>query len=465
VRRLTVLFALLAATSALLVASSGAGAAAAPKSYLIITKGGVPTAAQVAAAGGQLTRSLPQVGVAVASSADANFKSKASKLGTVVPNTMLQLRDPQRNVAFGPDVVGDGNTGPDSLSPLQWGHDAVDAPQAWAKGQTGQGALVAVLDDGIDSDHPDLAPNFRSDLSTSFVPGETYEYVTFPGDPFSHGTHTSGTVAAARNGIGVTGIAPDADFFMVKVLSSLTGSGSWEGVVAGIVYAADADADVINMSLGGQLQRRGYWDDMGTADPSDDVFVTAREVAQIANMIGRATTYAFQQGTTVVASAGNDALDKDHTADIIHLPSDAPHVISVAATAPVGWAKAPLATDLDNPASYTNYGRSAITLAAPGGDFVYPGNENCTLLVTRPCWVFDLVFSTGSAGAYYWSAGTSMAAPHVSGVAAIIVGKNGGSMHPAQVEAVLRHTADDLGQPGNDPFFGRGRVNASNAAG
>jgi subtilisin family serine protease len=94
---------------------------------------------------------------------------------------------------------------------------------------------------------------------------------------------------------------------------------------------------------------------------------------------------------------------------------------------------------------------------------VYPGNENCTLLVTRPCWVFDLVFSTGSAGAYYWSAGTSMAAPHVAGVAAIIIGANGGEMKPSAVEKALRASADDLGKPGNDDFYGAGRVNAANA--
>jgi len=183
--------------------------------------------------------------------------------------------------------------------------------------------------------------------------------------------------------------------------------------------------------------------------------------------VARATTYAYQKGTTVIAAAGNSAVDFDHTADLIHLPASAPHVLSISATAPIGWALGgnPF---LDYPASYTNFGQSAIDFAAPGGDFVYPGNELCTVVLTAPCWVFDLVFSTGSnldpaVASYYWGAGTSMAAPHASGVAAIIIGKNGGGIPPAQVEAELRKAADDLGKPGNDDSYGAGRVNAANA--
>jgi subtilisin family serine protease len=130
----------------------------------------------------------------------------------------------------------------------------------------------------------------------------------------------------------------------------------------------------------------------------------------------------------VIAPAGNYASDGDHTADFIHLPGDAQGVISISATAPIGWATAPETTFLDNLASYSNFGRSVIDFAAPGGDVQYPGNENCTIAgLTRPCWVFDLVFSTGNNG-WYWSAGTSMAAPHAAGVAALIIGANGGEM-------------------------------------
>ena len=150
------------------------------------------------------------------------------------------------------------------------------------------------------------------------------------------------------------------------------------------------------------------------------------------------------RGTTVIASAGNDASDGDHTADLIHLPGDTQGVISISATAPIGWATAPETTFLDNLASYSNFGRSVIDFAAPGGDVQYPGDENCTIAgLTRPCWVFDLVFSTGNNG-WYWSAGTSMAAPHAAGVAALIIGANGGEMKPSQVERELRRTADRI---------------------
>lgn len=193
-----------------------------------------------------------------------------------------------------------------------------------------------------------------------------------------------------------------------------------------------------------------------------------RIVAVLKNSIARAVAYAHQNGTTVITSAGNDANDGDHDKALIHIPSDAPQAISIAATAPIGWAVDPLNAFLDNPASYTNFGQSVIDFAAPGGDTAYPGNENCTIAgLLRPCWVFDLVFSTGSnlnpaIASYYWSAGTSMAAPHASGVAALIIGANGGDMAPAQVEAALRSSADDLGKPGNDDFYGAGRVNAYN---
>jgi subtilisin family serine protease len=455
VRRLTVLVASLAAIIALLVASAGAGAAAAPKSYLIVTSGGVPTAAQVAGVGGQLTSTIPQVGVAVASSADANFKAKASKLGTVLPNLTLDWIGPEERMVgpdFGyPPVSGDN----DPLFNLQWGHTAVDAVGAWNAGHFGDGVRVAILDSGVDADHPDLAPQVNVGLSTSFVPGESFNPA--PGFYFDHGTHVAGTVAAADNAFGVIGVASQAELVGVQVLSRVTGSGSFDQVIQGIVYAADIDADVINMSLGGALVKSG------SDDPADPY--TAKEAAEIKNALGRATTYAYQNGTTVIASAGNDAIDADHTANLIHLPSDAPHVITISATAPVGWATDPANTFLDTPATYTNFGQSTIEFAAPGGDAAYPGNENCTVSgLTRPCWVFDLVFST-IPGGWAWAGGTSMAAPHASGVAAIIIGANGGSMSPSHVEAALRASADDLGKPGNDDFYGAGRVNAANAVG
>ena len=440
-----------------LLAAAGLATAAAAGDYLVISKsnslpGGLR--GKVAAAGGTVTGTIDAVGIAVVSSADPGFKAKAARIAgvrSVVPDVTRNWIPGVQNASaeYGnPPASGDD----DPFFDLQWGHDAVDAPEAWDAGYRGAGAVVAVLDGGFDLDHPDLVPNIVD--AVSFVPGEGPAYA-LP-DPFSHGTHTAGTVAAADNAFGTIGVAPEAKLMLVKVLRD-TGSGAFSWIINGIIYAAMNDADVISMSIGGYLQKSGECD---PAFP-DDCY-TAREANELKNAVARATTWAYQQGTTVIASAGNGALDLGKVADLIHLPSDGPNVICVSATAPIGWATGgnPI---LDYPASYTNYGKREIDFAAPGGDVAYPGNEACTVAgLTRPCWVFDLVFSTGN-GSWYWSAGTSMAAPHVSGVAAIIVGKNGGSMHPAQVEAALRQSADDLGKPGKDDFYGHGRVNAANA--
>jgi subtilisin family serine protease len=464
----------------LLVSSTTASGSAAPTSYLLLGKGNkLPPglAAKVAAAGGAMTSSVPEIGVAFAVSSEGDFQAKASTitgLESASHSIATQWVSPEPSVAgasieFGnPPTSGDD----DGWLDFQWGHDAVDAPEAWNAGYRGDGARVAVIDTGFDTDHPDLAPNVNFALSKSFVPGEALAYA-LPG-PFSHGSHTAGTIAAADNGLGTIGIAPDAELVLVKGLPD-TGCGSDAPILEGIVYAAGiADADVISMSLGAPLEKSGYLEPGCLPGTADDVWVTAKEVAEARKAWGRAVDYAMGQGATVIASAGNDAMDKDHTNNAIHLPSDTPGVISIAATAPIGWATDPANTYLDNQASYTNYGQSAIDFAAPGGDAAYPGNENCTLGVgsyqrTVPCWVFDLVFSTGSnlnpgVATYYWSAGTSMAAPHAAGVAAIIIGKNGGSMSPAHVEAALRKSADDLGKPGNDDL-GAGRVNAASAVG
>jgi subtilisin family serine protease len=317
-----------------------------------------------------------------------------------------------------------------------------------------------VLDDGFDLTHPDLAPNIAA--ARNFIPGETVQWPPALG-VFSHGSHTAGTVAAADNGFGTIGVAPEADLLLGKVLPD-AGCGGDGPILAGIVWAGgEANADVISMSLGAALSKSGYLE-VGCSDgPEDDVYVTASEVAEIRHAYDRAVKFANDQGATVIASAGNEGLNSNETADLIHLPSDAVGVISISASAPIGWATAPSTTFLDNLASYSNFGRSTIDFGAPGGDFVYPGEEPCTIAgITRPCWVFDLVFSTGSQG-WYWSAGTSMAAPHAAGVAAIIIGANGGEMKPSQVLQALRASADRIFGNGNSAEFGNGRVNAGNA--
>ena len=423
---------------------------------------------------------IPEIGIAIVESDDPNFASNASKIKgiqSVVPNLTINWLDPnERHEAIEADFGNPPASGDDDFFfDLQWGHDAIDAPEAWNEGYRGAGVRVAVLDSGFDLTHPDLAPNINYGLSADFT-GEGLQYAI--DDSFSHGTHTAGTIAAADNGYGTIGVAPEVDLVLVKVLSD-GGRGSLGAILNGIYHATMVGADVINMSIGSTLSRRG-----GVYDSNGNLlgYAAAKDIAAYVNVYNRAITFAYQNGTTVITSAGNAATDYDHSADLIHMPSGAQHAISISATAPRGWGANP-STNLDELASYSNYGQSAIDFAAPGGDYLYafqPGGfDLCTIIlpylpvdpedpedlkeITRPCWVFDLVFSTGNGGGWYWSAGTSMATPHAAGVAALIIGKNGGSMKPARVEAILRASADDLGKPGNDDAYGAGRVNAYNA--
>lgn len=404
--------------------------------------------AALEANGGRVVASYPAVGVAVVE-ADSSFEARALRLADVqfatpdmqlkyhVPEAVL-LDDAQAQAL--PPNSGDN----DFLFDTQWGMAAIKAQAAWSKGYRGAGATVAVLDSGLNCGHPDLASNNLTALNTSFVPDET---VCQMPDGFNHGTHVAGIIAAADNGVGVIGVAPESKFFAVKVLSAFSGSGSFAGIIQGMIYAADNGADVINMSLGvyGGLPK-------------------IRETQELIQAMGRAVRYAHSRNATVIAAAGNDGINYDEARAeghrLIAFPAEIPGVIAVAATAPVGWAVNPAVSNLDVPTSYTNYGQSLINITAPGGDGMYAGEENCVVAgITRPCWLFDLVLSTSNGG-WAWAGGTSMAAPHAAGIAALLVGAHGGELLPSRVQNGLRKGADDIGTPGRDPFNGHGRINA-----
>ena len=420
------------------------------------------TTASVEAAGGTVVRTCPQIGLVVASTSDPDFAAALATrpgveaAGIDVRSARISGATATFGVAgFAPLTAEDAKNPPESdddpLFRLQWGLDAVDAPEAWELGATGAGVRVAVLDTGLNPDHPDLAANVNTTLCASFVSGEDWNVMTAPNPgytSFAHGTHVAGIIAAADNAAGVIGVAPEAEIVAVKVLSQYTGYGTWGMVIEGILYAADIDADVINMSLGGDINRRGGWDDNGTPDTDDDVWFTASDVAATVNALKRAVAYAHASGAVVVAAAGNSAIDGDHDRDLVSLPAQLPKVLAISATAPIGYGLDPT-VDLDNLASYSNYGQSEIDFAAPGGDDMnYPA----------ALYFRDYVIGAVPLG-WAWFAGTSMAAPHASGVAALIVGEYPG-LRPAQVEARMRQGADDLGKPGRDDAYGHGRVNA-----
>jgi subtilisin family serine protease len=438
-------FTLLTALLIAILGVSSVSLAASPRTYIIMSKVGGLAAqgiAQAKAAGGVVTSNFPQISAAVVTSSNPNFAARLRAAGYIVaPNRRFPISKPERLVreSSKPDAAGGATN---TLFPLQWSLQAVRAVEGWQAGRRGQGAQVAVLDEGFYLNHPDLAANFNTALARSFVPGETVQWTLENG--FSHGTHVSGIIAAVDNDTGTVGVAPQAQIIPVKVLSEQLGYGEDQWVLSGMIYAGYIHADIINMSLGGTCER---------ADP---------DCVAIKQVYDAVSKWVRQQGTTIIASAGNDAIDYDAHPELIDLPAMADGILGVTATGPLGWAVYPDA-DPRRPASYSNFGKVIADFAAPGGDFAYPGNENCTVAGrTRPCWVYDMVISPAEVDAgeafYYFAAGTSMAAPHLSGIAAQFVGAYGGSMSPALLEKALAYVAEPLSPKA---FYGKGFARAN----
>lgn len=412
----------------------------------------------VTRAGGSVTFSHRKGGVGVITSSAPDFLERALASGVFsggAADRVVQWQKPVREFEFNESIVTPGD---ETFINLQWNVQSVKAPAAWAAGFTGQGVRVAVLDGGIHSTHQDLDANLDLVRSASFVPGQPFNNDT---GTFWHGTHVAGIIAAEDNALGTIGVAPNATIIGVKVLHSGSGAFSW--VIQGILYAATpiseggAGAEIINMSLGAVFPR---------SDPGAGELISA---------LNKAVNYAMRHNVLVVSSAGNDAIDFDHSGDLITVPADSGSGLAVSATGPEGYAvNYPNgATNFRRQASYTNFGNSLIWVAAPGGDFALPGNAVCSVPrtvgapVVNLCWVFDMVLSTSrGAGAsttsYSFAAGTSMAAPAAAGVAALIKQRTPG-ISVGALKNKLANTADDEGAVGHDPIYGRGFVNAHRA--
>jgi subtilisin family serine protease len=426
-------------------------AARADASYVLVAPNwGARQTAAVQAAGGSLVFAHERAGIGVATSGAPDFLVRAlagNAFQYGAGDEVIQWQQP------GP-VEEAVTPGDETFFPIQWNLQAVEAPAAWAAGCTGQGARVAVVDGGIHSTHVDLAPNLDAACSTSFIPGFTFDQDV---GTFWHGTHVAGIVAAADNGVGTLGVAPEATIVGVKVLHN--GSGSFGAVIAGILYAADpsafgaggcAPADVINLSL-------------GTAFPKD-------HAGSLVAALDKAVNFAASQGVLAVSAAGGSATDFGQAGNLVSVPADSGSGLAVSATGPVGFALG--ATNFRRPASYSDYGEGFIFAAGPGGDSVLPGSASCTVpvvggSVTAPCWQFDMVISPcrgsgASTTSYCFAAGTSMAAPAVSGVAALLKGRFPGISLGA-LKGRLAQSADDEGKVGHDEFYGHGFVNARRA--
>jgi len=421
-----------------LLSSGGYSAADNPaKSYMLIFQyADLPEnlGQQIAVANGQMTAGIKQIGVAVASSSDPKFIAKASRISgirSVVSNPVVQW-SPE------PIIEEMANGSDPAMFLVQWYLEMIHAPEAWDFGARGEGVRIFVLDSGIDSDHPDLI-HLNPALCKSFVPitegSEVMEdWHVSPEIHFNHGTQVAGVIAAAQTNPdpnfdpGIIGVAPMAELVAVKVLSEKTETGLPSYLIQGIMWAADHEADVINMSLAGYLPSRNG------------------ETGEQLHALQRAINYAYQKGATIVAAAGNSRIDADRDKNNVIFPAQLAHVIAVSAIAE------PFPPDMledvpwnDSLTVGTNFGKTLVSFAAPGQNITTDNNSHKK----------GLRYVSGS--------GTSQAAAMVSGVAALIIGQNGGSLHPAQVNAILIQSADDLGKPGKDDYFGMGRVNAYKA--
>ena len=292
----------------------------------------------------------------------------------------------------------------------QWHLDQIGMPEAWTH-QRGEGVIVAVIDTGVAyrdeggfARAPDLA-------NTNIVPG--WDFIdgdAFPDDEHGHGTHVAGTIAqSTNNGVGVAGVAPGASIMPLKVLDA-NGSGGWGGIAAAIRWAADNGAHVINMSLGGGFPSRS---------------------------VQRAIDHAHSRGVLVVAAAGNASRDR------VEYPARHDHVLSVGAVR------------YDRTLSfYSSYGEG-LDVVAPGGDLRVDQNED-----GMPDGVVQNTIVGGNPGRFDYLAwqGTSMAAPHVAGAAALLYGS--GIRDPDTVEHMLAQSADDLGDVQR---YGSGLIQAHHA--
>jgi len=282
-----------------------------------------------------------------------------------------------------------------------------DWEEAWTNysGAVFSDAIVAIVDSGVDENHPDLKNKLIPCASVcDFVDDDNN-----PHDVYGHGTHVAGTAGAETNNLtGIAGVAFSASvkIMPVRVLNN-DGFGSTSDVALGIRYAADNGADAINLSLG----RR-----------------------QDSNTLRDAVNYAWDSGAVLAAAAGNDGGGGKY------YPASYPKVISVAAT---DWN--------DDTASFSNF-NDEVDISAPGVN-VYS---------TFPTYDFTIGTNHGRSKNYDVGSGTSMSTPHVAGLAALLFAQDS-TRNNATVRSIIERSADDLGAAGWDRHYGWGRTNVFNA--
>ncbi|GGO30125.1 S8 family peptidase [Deinococcus humi] len=447
------------------------------------------TAKRVSAAGGWVQKAVTETGVATISG-NAAVRAKLERDSAVLAvglEHLYTLPPTERVAADASNTAGGYSaTAADTLYGYQWDMRRIGAQVAANRVGNAQSRItVGVLDVGVMSDHPDMVGQIAFSKGTNYCQetgkdGTTgypvySKLIDFDAHPEwspadgcdtakaifeDHGTHVAGTVAGAVGGGAIVGVAPGAKIAAYKVFDRYRftdaqgklqdGVGGFDGpIFDAIVDAANRGVNIINMSLGSTLDR---------SNKDDNASWLAWQ---------RVMNYADKKGTLIIASAGNDA--ENSNGNIAHIPSDVPGIMSVSATGVTV-----LATDAkgnlvangpDVLAFYSNYGAST-DIAAPGGDCgTNPANGlswcDSSNRAKRPAdWFTHLILSSiinadGTPG-YDWLAGTSMASPHVAGVAALVK-----AQHPEfstnQLKAYLKRTAENVGQKQG---FGSGLANA-----
>ena len=455
--------------------------------HMVSFSGSVPAdfAAQVAALGGKVLWVSPGSGLAAVSGLQGSAATTlAGKRGVqaVDADALIPLDVPRlatEATAEGGGVRSNAAPAAAVRYPRQWNMRAVHADAAWARGFVGSDRVsIFMLDSGIDPHHADtegrVDPTRSVDLLGTFdaqavvgkdtviVPFTEADTVQkyFPGhevytDLFFHGTHTAATVSS--NAVRAAGVTSMTTLVAVKVCGYINDC-PFSSILNGVIYAADNGADVINMSLGGAFTKAGN--------------------GRFVGLINKVFNYARSKGVTTVVSTGNSHADLDHDGNTYWTFCNTPAVICVAATGPTSDANATNPnpaftrngpwTNIDAPSYFTNFGRSAINVAAPGGNSSFgppltpPAGRD--VFVWAACSQTSLLINCAPSPFFIVGVqGTSMASPHVAGTAALLVpilGRN-----PGQIKARIQQSADNVAGNGTTPFYGKGRLNVARAVG
>ncbi|MEW2417334.1 S8 family serine peptidase, partial [Streptomyces sp. NPDC046866] len=427
-------------------ASQSATWVAGTRAYLVITAPGDSSAvrAAVAANAGTVFSTFDAIGVIVAHSASAGFADAMRGVSGVQQVGATRTSDVPAD-AYNPALPANpAQATTPAGEPVRADMSQIKADQAWAVTTGSSSVKVGILDTGVDDQHQDLAPNFNAADSVSCAYGKPDTRAGAWRDVDTHGTHVAGTIAAAKNGKGVVGVAPGVKISAVRVAEPGNAFFFAENTICGFVWAGDHGFKVTNNS---------YYTDPWQFNCPDNA-----DQAAIIEGVKRAQEYAESKGSLQIAAAGNENYDLAHkttdsaspndstpvtrtiTNACLDIPTELPGVVTVAANG-TGTTKA----------SFSNFGQGVIDVAAPGSD----------------------VYSTLPGGKYGSKSGTSMATPHVVGVAALLASANPG-ITPAQIRDKLATQANDIACPSdsrctgttaNNSFFGEGQVDALKAVG